>query len=277
MENREVNLHTHTAVCKHGEGSIADYCRCAVTSGLKALGISEHNAYPDDRLISTRPFWQEMETYFEELEEAKKRFPELTILSALEVDVDEEFPLEFYRKEMLERFQLDYIFTGVHFVQDEKGNYIHVGLNSHLTIEAIRLFARKTVRLMESGLFDFIAHADFFCASVDEYTLEVEKCFREILEASLRTGVVLELNAYGFRKKLCEYKDGSVRHPYPWEPFWKLAAEEYRIPFVCFSDAHKPCDVLGNVPEVIAYGEKLGMSCVNARLLEKILKRKEGK
>ena len=272
MENTHLNLHTHTAICKHATGRVADYCAWAVKSGLKVLGLTEHNPFPDDRLLATRPSYQEFLIYLEEIEEAKEKFPQLTILSSLEVDVDEDFPLDFYWEEFKEKAKLDYMCTGIHFAQNPaNGEYNHIGINKHFSLEVVRLYTEKTVRLMKCGLFDFITHPDMVSASIDAYSPEVEKCFRKIIETSIETCTPLELNAYGFRKKMCQYEDGITRYPYPWEPFWKLAAE-YKVPCVVFSDAHKPEDVLGNVPEMIRFAENLGIPCINAFLGEKILR-----
>ena len=54
MENRHVNLHCHTALCKHAEGTVRDYCRKAVEQGLKILGFAEHSPFPDNRYGNTR-------------------------------------------------------------------------------------------------------------------------------------------------------------------------------------------------------------------------------
>ena len=95
MENRQVNMHCHTALCKHAEGSVRDYCRSAVEQGLKILGFAEHSAFPDNRYGNTRMAYDQLEFYRQEIEEAEKEFPELTILAGLEVDYDPEFPMEF--------------------------------------------------------------------------------------------------------------------------------------------------------------------------------------
>lgn len=276
MENHEVNLHTHTVLCKHASGNVSDYCRSAVTSGLKVLGISEHSPFPDDRLLRTRPSYSQREDLRKDMEDAVKAFPSLTVLKGMEMDVDETLPEEYYKRELKEYFDLDYMCTGVHFVQKPDGSYIHIGVNLHYDMETVRLYTEKTVSLMKSGIYDFITHPDMFCASVEDYTPELEKCLRQIIETALETGVYMELNAYGFRKPEVTYDNGISRHPYPLKKFWVLAAE-YDAPFVCFSDAHKPEDVQGNIPEMIRFGEELGLSCVNTLLVEKILKRKAAK
>lgn len=273
LKNHEVNLHTHTARCKHAKGCVKEYCMEAVKAGLKVLGFAEHSAFPDDRLGATRMFYKELEEYRNEVEEAKKLFPDLIILAGLEVDTHKDFPLSFYEKELKERLDLDFMAAGVHFVHDENGEIIHAGVNAHHSNEIIKLFADKTIFLMESGLFDFITHPDMVAASIDCWNGEIEKVMRNMIESSIKNNIPLEINAYGLRKSMVTYPDGTRRHPYPFAPFWDLFAQ-YDIAAVAGSDAHDPSEVYGNLPEVFAFGEERKIPFCNDLVAEKILKRR---
>ena len=272
MENRHVNLHCHTALCKHAEGTVRDYCRKAVEQGLKILGFAEHSPFPDNRYGNTRMDYSRLESYRKEIEDAKAEFPGLTILAGLEVDVDPEFPLDFYRTELKERLQLDFLAVGVHFVHDRNGKCIFAGANAHHSAETVRMFTDKTVHLIRSGLFDFITHPDMVAGSIDRWTPEIKELFSEVIRASSECGVPLEINAYGMRKAEIRYPE-ETRHPYPWLPFWQLAAEA-GIPCVIGSDAHRPDDVSGNMPDLFSFAEKLGIPCVNAAVAETIIHRR---
>ncbi len=96
--------------------------------------------------------------------------------------------------------------------------------------------------------------------------------FREVAQASSSLNIPLEVNAYGFRKAELAYPEGN-RHPYPWRPFWELAAE-FDVPCVIGSDAHAPADVFGNLPEVYAFAEELGLRCVNRETALKIMQKR---
>lgn len=272
MENRQVNLHCHTALCKHAEGSVREYCRSAVEQGLKILGFAEHSAFPDNRYGNTRMDYGQLESYRQEIEEAEKEFPELTILAGLEVDYDPEFPLDFYRRDLKERLHLDFLAAGVHFVHDAAGKCIFAGANAHHSAETVRMFTGKTVHLIRSGLFDFITHPDMVAGSIDRWTPEIKELFSEVIRASSECAVPLEINAYGMRKAEIRYPE-ETRHPYPWLPVWQLAAEA-AIPCVIGSDAHRPADVCGNMPDLFSFAGKLGIPCVNAAVAEKIIQRR---
>lgn len=273
MENIQVNLHCHTERCKHAEGKVREYCRKAVEQGLKILGISDHSPFPDDRLSSIKMQYGELEEYRQEIEDARAEFPELTILAGLEVDYDEDYPLDFYQREYKERLDLDYLITGVHFVRDASGKYVFPGCNAHVGMEIVHKFIDKTLFLLKSGIFEFMAHPDMIGASIDRWTPEVEALFSQVIQTSLDCKMPLEINAYGLRKPMYDYLDGR-RHLYPWRPFWELAAKA-GIPCVISSDAHKPEDVCGNMPEVFSLAKELGIPCINAAIAENIIKRRK--
>lgn len=272
LRDREVNLHTHTCLCKHASGTVADYCRAALDSGLAVLGMSDHSPFPDDRRPTPRMRFDQMPEYLAMISDARREFSDLTILAGLEIDVDRDFPREFYRDGLLKRFDLDFLAVGVHFAQTQDGEDRYVNPQRRFDLETIRLFAEKNVAMIEWGIFDFIAHPDVCAMSLDRWTPEIEEILRAIPAAAARTGVPLEINAYGLRKPEGDYADGQ-RHQYPLEAFWRMAAE-YPITCVIGSDAHRPQDVYGNSDEAYALAEKYRIPCVNAELARKIIARK---
>ena len=61
----EVNLHTHSFYCRHGEGEISEYVKKAEEKGLlKVLGFSEHAPLPDRILYyGTRMDYSDLDRY----------------------------------------------------------------------------------------------------------------------------------------------------------------------------------------------------------------------
>ena len=272
LRDREVNLHTHTYFCKHASGTVADYCRAALDAGLAVLGMSDHSPFPDDRRITSRMRFDQMVEYLAMIAAARREFHDLTILAGLEVDVDRDFPREFYRDELQKRFGLDYLAVGVHFAQTPDGEAHYIHPERRFDLDTIRLFVEKNVEMIKWGIFDFVAHPDIWCMSLDRWTPEVEEIARRIPAAAARTGVPLEINAYGLRKPEGDYADGR-RSQYPLDAFWRMASE-YPITCVIGSDAHRPEDVYGNSDDAYAIAEKYRIPCVNAELARKIIARK---
>lgn len=250
MNACEINLHTHTRRCKHARGCAADYCKAAVMYGIKVLGFSEHSPFPDDHLSETRLTFGEMDEYCRETAAAGKDFPELCILTGLEVDTDTDCPPEFF-VELKEKYKLHFLAAGAHFVRNSEGALINAGINKHHREETVLLFIEKTIRLIESGAFSFITHPDMIAGSIDAMTTEIEKMFISLAHASIRHRTPLEINAYGLRKAVVEYPGGEQRNPYPYLPFWQICGK-LQVPCIVGSDAHAPED-LGSSSVAAAY------------------------
>ena len=268
LQDREVNLHTHTYLCKHACGTVADYCRAALDAGLAVLGMSDHSPFPDDRDPRPRMRFDQMGEYLAMLDDARRAFPSLHLLAGLEIDVDRDFPLEYYRDDLKKRHAFDYLAVGVHFIQTPDGAFISDGELKTFDLELFRMFVEKTVRLIEWDIFDFITHPDLCCLGLPRWTPEIEEIMRAIPAAAEKTGVPLEINAYGLRKPEREYASGR-RHMYPIEEFWRMASE-YDIRCVIGSDAHRPQDVYGNSDDAYRIAEKYRIPCANAELARRI-------
>lgn len=270
--NREVNLHTHTSLCRHASGTVEDYCREAVASGLKVLGISDHAPLPEGRRRASRMDLEQLADYAAMFADAREKYPELILLSGLEVDVDFDTPVDYFTEGMQKKYGFDYLAAGVHCVRDQNLEQIVISPKRRFEFEVFRKFIDDTVALMEWGVFDFINHPDIMLMSLDKWDSRIEKELARIPAAAERTGTPLEINAYGLRKPMEEYADG-LRHQYPLLPFWEMAAT-YRITCVIGSDAHRPEDVFGNSGEAYEIAEKFHIPCVNAEVARKILRRK---
>ena len=105
-----------------------------------------------------------------------------------------------------------------------------------------------------------------------DWTPDLKAAYEDILEASLALDIPLEINAYGLRKPQVETEEG-FRPPYPWMPFWELAAE-YGVKTVAGSDAHRPEDVWGNIGEAFSIAEHFHLANCNAETARKILLRR---
>lgn len=102
----KVNLHTHTRLCKHAEGDVKDYCAEAVRQGLDILGMSDHSPLGDDSpVIDTRMFMHEIQEYRRQVDEARKMYPQLTVLAGFEVDFSQKLGVSFYQDHFFGDFQ----------------------------------------------------------------------------------------------------------------------------------------------------------------------------
>ena len=272
MDTPRVNLHTHTFRCKHASGTVADYCREAEKAGISILGFSDHSPFPDGEYAASRMDFSELPDYKSEIEEARRIFPNLTILAGLEIDYRPVLGPSFYREEFLEKLGLDYLIAGAHFLPAENGIPARdLKCERPFTVATIRKFVNETLRVMETGLISYIAHPDITAIGCERWTPDLKAAYKEIFEASLELDIPLEINAYGLRKKPVETPEGT-RPPYPWLPFWELASE-YGVKTVAGSDAHRPVDVWGNIEDTFAIAARFHLTNCNYETAQTILRR----
>jgi histidinol-phosphatase (PHP family) len=256
------NFHTHTALCNHGTGEVADYCAAALTQGLSALGMSEHTPHPDGRWQQSRMLMDELPGYVQAVQAAAQSYPGLQIYMGMECEhVDEH--LAFYQDELLGRYGFDYLISGTHwYPYDGEWQPIH---RQQMTVSQLHAYTDHVVKAISSGLYAFVAHPDLLGAAYRGAGEELRACVRAIAQASVDCSVALEINAYGLRKPMIE--DGaSWRFMYPLMAFWEQAAE-YPVPVIVNSDAHRPEDVWGNTDECLDIAQFFSLRVINDEFL----------
>lgn len=259
------NFHTHTYLCHHASGTVDDYCREAVASGVSILGFSDHCPIPDGRWSSVRMSMSDLDLYLQAIRQARLDYPQLTILAGLECEYIPEFA-DFQRDCFLGDYGLDYLAGAAHsyWYQGEfKGIYGQV-LDAH----QLQAYADYLIDTMQSGLYAFVAHPDLFAMALWDWNAAAETCARSILKQAAACRMPLEINAYGLRKPKKEYAEG-VRNMYPMLEFWRLAAE-YDIEVLAGSDAHRPEDVWGNTDACFEIADRFGLKVINDVFLQRI-------
>lgn len=78
-----VNLHTHTARCKHAVGNVFEYVHTAAKQGFRVLGITDHAPFPDHRIPNIRMDFSELDDYICEVREAQIVYPSIRVLLGL--------------------------------------------------------------------------------------------------------------------------------------------------------------------------------------------------
>lgn len=251
------NLHTHTELCKHATGKVADYVKIAAAQGCRLLAITDHCPFPDDLWLCVRMTSQGLEPYLDAIDHARQLAPQVKVLGGLECEYIAERH-GYYEDTLLGNKRIQLLVGGVHWVL-HKGDWINLGKLS--TATHLISYARNTIQTMESGLFSYVAHPDNFGHFYHEWDSNCESCARDILSAAASLQVPLEINGYGMRKPKVNTKHES-RWAYPLLKFWELAAE-YDIRVVCNSDAHRPEDVMANISDGIQIAAKFGLALAN--------------
>lgn len=222
-----VDLHNHTPLCNHAEGSIDEYIEAAIKKGTAIFGFSDHA--PMDFDPEYRMKFDDMKQYEEAVLAAKEKYKDkITILLSYEVDY-----LEGHMDERVLNADVDYLIGSVHFI-NEWGfdNPEFIGRYEKENIDDIWQKYFNTVEEMaNTKLFDVVGHLDLIKVFKFMPTKEIKAIAKDALLAIKNADMVLEMNVSGYRKPIGE--------AYPSK---ELLEEAFKlnIPITFSSDAHRP-------------------------------------
>ena len=228
------NFHTHTVRCGHAEGADETYIQEAIKAGITTLGFSDHAPWRkiDGEHHGIRMAMEQMDDYVTSLNRLKRQY-------AARIEVKIGLEAEYYPERLNElkalcaRYDLDYLVLGNHFHTLEAYGRYYGGYadQAHL----FEHYLSDTTGALSSGLYSLYAHPDLFVRSLKSWTKEAEACAITLLNAAKQYNIPVEYNLGGLR-----FGGGGLTYPY--EPFWKLAAEIGNDVIIGI-DAHSPNDL----------------------------------
>lgn len=239
------NYHSHCTFCD-GRASAEDFVKAAIEAGFHSYGISSHSPLPFETNWSLKR--SEVGNYLQEMERLKRVYASmLEVYVGLEIDYlnDEYGPssLDF------QQLPLDYRIGSVHYVvnpekekvmdmdgrvEDFRRNLDDVFAGN--LRQLIKNYFQASMRMVELGGFDFIAHADKVAmnSSLCDPEIVDSKWFRAMMMDYLRLiaekGVMVEINTKAYVRRGMLFPD--VRY------FREL--KTLKIPLMVNSDAHEP-------------------------------------
>lgn len=240
-----VDLHNHTPLCNHAEGSIQQYIQKALEKNTRYFGFADHA--PMDFDPAYRMNFCDMQSYEADIKRAKELYAkEITILLGYEVDY-----LEGHMDERVLQADVDYLIGSVHFI-DKWGfdNPEFIGRYDEEDIDDIwQKYFSAVAKMAQSGHFDIVGHLDLIKVFKFMPTKDINALAKDALVAIKQADMTLELNVAGYRKPIGE--------PYPSR---ELLEEAYAlgIPITFSSDAHKPEQVGLFNDEIIQFARDAG-------------------
>ena len=240
-----VDLHNHTPLCNHAEGSIDEYIDVAIQKGTKVFGFSDHA--PMDFDPEYRMKFKDMKKYEESVRLAREKYKDkINILLSYEVDY-----LKGHMDKRVLNADVDYLIGSVHFIDDWGfDNPEFIGRYENENIDEIWQKYFDTIEEMaNSELFDVVGHLDLIKVFKFMPTKDIKGIAKNALLAIKKANMVLELNVAGYRKPVAEAY-----------PSIELLEEAYRleIPITFSSDAHKPEQVSMFNEEIVAMAKSVG-------------------
>jgi histidinol-phosphatase (PHP family) len=240
-----VDLHNHTILCNHAEGSIDEYVQKAIDEKIKYFGFADHAPMNFD--TTYRMNFNQMQEYENSILDVREKYKkEISILLAYEVDF-----LAGYMDERILSAKVDYLIGSVHFI-GEWGfdNPEFIGEYKHKDINKIwQEYFDAIKALAKSNLFEIVGHIDLIKVFNFLPTKEIKVLAKDAIKEIKKANMVVELNAAGYRK--------PIKQPYPGKEIMELLCE-YDIPITFSSDAHKPEQIGYMKEEIVKYAKEYG-------------------
>ena len=206
------NLHTHTYRCNHADGEDREYIECAIKSGIKVLGISDHcpQFFPNTDYYSHFRMKPELaKEYVDSFRSLAKEYEnDIKILIGFETEY---YPATYDKLiDFFGELEIDYLIMGQHAIGNEhrEKQYYKGNRNGE---DYLKKYVDQVIEGLEKGTFTYLAHPDRLC----EKTKEMD--------------IPLEYNMLG----------RFYERNYPNKIFWKIAKEVGNSVVIGF-DAHTP-------------------------------------
>ena len=257
-----VDLHNHTTLCNHANGTVEQYVQRAIELGIDQYGFSDHapmNFDPKYRMdISQKALYEKW------VLDAKEKYKsQIKILLAYEVDY-----LEGYILDEIINSKVDYLIGSVHFLKNKNDmwgfdNPEFIGVYESKDIDTIWLEYFDAIKSMaKTQLFDIVGHFDLIKVFKFLPKKDIRILANDALKQIKKSGMVLEINPAGLRKPIGE--------TYPSKQLLELAYE-MNIDITFGSDAHEIEQVGFKYDEVVSLAKEIGYTkCITFDNREKI-------
>jgi len=244
------DYHMHTPLCRHATGEPTEYAARAVAAGLKEIGFTDHSPMMRDDFDDWRMRADELATYVDKVDRARRENPALIIKLGLEVDYIPGH--ESWIGELATRYSWDYFIGSVHYVSESWDIDNPTKLSEWKKRDPFEVWSVYFDRLTQaasSGLFEVIGHADLpkkFCFYPKE---DCSGLFQRFLNAAKAHQVAIELNTAGLRK--------DCKEIYPGGRLLEMASAA-GVPITFGSDAHAPGEVGHAFSDAVEFARSVG-------------------
>ncbi|MDD5405519.1 MAG: histidinol-phosphatase [Sulfurovaceae bacterium] len=244
-----IDLHNHTTLCNHADGTVDEYIQKAITLGIDIYGFSEHAPMEFDK--NYRLSFDEMKLYEKDILDARIRYQDkIEILLGYEIDF-----LPRYMDERVLKAKVDYLIGSVHFINEwgfDNPEFIG-GYEGKDINEIWQNYFDAVESMAKSGLLDIAGHLDLLKVFKFLPTKDVRILAKNALKAIKKSDMTIEINTAGLRKPIEEIYPSKA-----------LIEEMYEleIPITFGSDAHKIEHIGHGYNEAMALAKEIGYTKV---------------
>ena len=251
-----VNCHTHTAYSGHGEGTVADLVRAAWKAGITTLAITEHYPLPlalDPNHENALPETL-LPQYLSEIHNAQQQTGTVEIVAGAEFDWLGSCETRTLDAAAFAPFA--YSLLSVHFI-DGWGFDDPAYMSRWDDLGADAVWRRYVELWIDAACSDWpatcMAHPDLAKKFGYYPSFDLEKCYKEMVDALASTDKMIELNSAG------AYYDCREMYPAPQllQMFCRAG-----IPCSVGTDAHSPAHIDRGLKEAYALMYQAGYRCI---------------
>lgn len=230
----KANYHTHTVRCKHARGEDEAYVETALRAGFDLLGFSDHAPWPFARgyVSGIRMELQQLGGYVQSIRRLRDQYAgQINILLGLECEY---FPRYHDHVRWLRDQGLDYLILGQHSADSEEDTSYTNQVSR--TSEGVLRYAETTVKGIQTGLYDCLAHPDMMMSrrNPDEFDAACMEAADMICQEAKEMRLPIEYNLLGLDCQLRGQDRG-----YPCALFWQYI-RKWDNEVILGLDAHQP-------------------------------------
>jgi histidinol-phosphatase (PHP family) len=187
------DCHLHSAISSDSKSSALEMCRAAVNMHASTICFTEHF---DMNPADTNYLFYNHEKYCAEIERAKAAFGDrIEILQGIEFSEPHSYPRDF---EMMTKKNFDFILGSLHWFNETWAGAADIQRKYSLQ-EISEMHFEETLKMVQSGGFDSLAHMDFPRRYIEGCT-EPDDLIARILSTLIKSNISLELNSSPLRK-----------------------------------------------------------------------------
>lgn len=268
MKNRKnlTNYHSHSLFCD-GRAGMEDFVRFAISEGFTSYGFSSHAPLPFHTFWTME--WDCMDDYLSEYHRLKTKYDgRIELYVGLEIDY-----LNEASNPSIVRFRelpLDYRIGSVHLLYDDKGEVVDVDVPAAAFKQivderfggdlerVVRLYYKRSMRMLELGGFDIVGHADkiHYNATCYRPGLPDEAWYDELVRGYFR-----EIAHRGYQVEINTKAYHDLGTFYPGERYFSFL-HDLGIRVQVNSDSHYPERINYGRAEALASLKRAGYKAV---------------
>jgi len=239
------DLHNHTLLCNHANGTVDEYVQMAISRGISIFGFSDH---------APMNFDTKYRMTFEQMQEYENMVKDVATKYRDKIDVRMGYEVDYISglvDESVMNRDVDYFIGSVHFI-DKWGfdNPEFIGKYDEMDIDKLwEKYFDSISEMAQTKQFDIVGHFDLIKVFKYFPKADITTLASNALDAIADSNMVIELNAAGLRK--------PVKEAYP--SFTLLKEIQRRGISISFgSDAHEISQVGQFSEQLINFAKEAG-------------------